>query len=653
MLNIIVVLLLLFFSNNVIDSRYISYSKPNYYKTNDKIPVYMNNVRSGLSIFDYYKYPFPKPSTIEYKQSFMSKLAGDLNSTSLYDEVSLFTSVNCIALGKPINYTLDDVNQLKYLIDKHFRINFFIDDLPIGELFKNNRLVEYNNSDSKSSEITPSPSPSLSSLSSSSSTEEEEEEEEDTENEHIYLGHPIGFKYNSKYYLYNHLIIFINSTSTKSDKVFFTIKSVNVEPYSCVDCKIDSGIGGVEISPELFDDDKNKQLTIQYTYSIRNHETTTTNSGKSFQSWSIYYVNQFKLSNIDIIMSFIIVLAVSACLAIILLKIFRKTNSKTYTQLSPDDGGWKSIYADVFRSPNNFMTFSIIIGFGVQIVASLFILMVFSVAGLTSIATPGGMAIASILIFSFTGIFNGYSSMRTYIMLGGTRKLYNSVITTTLIPFTILLLMFIGYFQVWSNKFTYGASIGTVFFILAMWLFVCVPCSLLSSYFVRTWPPAEYPVRTNPIPRFIPTAKWYQNQYLHMILGGAIPFVIIFTELSFFLSSWVLGEHYSYSLSFALTFILMIISIVETNMIIEYYQLSLENYNWWWRSLLGPMVTGLYTFIYFIYFGITRIETEGVGFYYFMFSLVFSILVSLFCSSIGFLGNLWFTKKIYSTLHFD
>ncbi|KAN0019253.1 hypothetical protein ACTFIU_002458 [Dictyostelium citrinum] len=605
----------------------------------------MNNVRSGLSIYDYYRYPFPKPSNVEYKQSFMSKLAGDLNSTSLYDEVSLHTSVNCKRLGKPMNYTLDDVNKLKYLIDKHFRINFFIDDLPIGELFKNNKLVEYNDDiNSKSSEV------------SSKSTEEEEEE--DTEKDHIYLGYPIGFKYNSKYYLYNHLRIFINSSevsttdsaSTTSDKGFFTIQSVNVEPYSCVDCKIDSGIG-VEISPELFDDGKIEQLTIQYTYSIQTHETTT--NAKPAQRWSIYYVNQLELSNIAIVMSFVIVLAVSACLAIILLKIFRKTNSKTYTQLSPDDGGWKSIYADVFRSPNNFMTFSIIIGFGVQIVASLFILMVFSVAGLTSIATPGGMAIASILIFSFTGIFNGYSSMRTYIMLGGTRKLYNSVITTTLIPFTILLLMFIGYFQVWSNKFTYGASAGTVFFVLAMWLFVCIPCSLLSSYFVRTWPPAEYPVRTNPIPRFIPMAKWYQNQYLHMILGGAIPFVIIFTELSFFLSSWVLGEHYSYSLSFALTFILMVVSIVETNMIFEYYQLSLENYNWWWRSLLGPMITGLYTFIYFIYFGITRIETEGVGFYYFMFSLVFSLLMSLFCSSIGFLGNLWFTKKIYSTLHFD
>ncbi|KAN0023900.1 hypothetical protein ACTFIV_008290 [Dictyostelium citrinum] len=607
----------------------------------------MNNVRSGLSIYDYYRYPFPKPNNVEYKQSFMSKLAGDLNSTSLYDEVSLHTSVTCKGLGKPMNYTLDDVKKLKYLIDKHFRINFFIDDLPIGELFKNNKLVEYNDDiNSKSSEV------------SSNSTDEEEEDNSDTEKDHIYLGYPIGFKYNEKYYLYNHLRIFINSsevittdsTSTTSDKGFFTIQSVNVEPYSCVDCKIYSGIG-VEISPELFDDGKIEQLTIQYTYSIQSHETTT--NAKPAQRWSIYYVNQLELSNIAIVMSFVIVLAVSACLAIILLKIFRKTNSKTYTQLSPDDGGWKSIYADVFRSPNNFMTFSIIIGFGVQIVASLFILMVFSVAGLTSIATPGGMAIASILIFSFTGIFNGYSSMRTYIMLGGTRKLYNSVITTTLIPFTILLLIFIGYFQVWSNKFTYGASAGTVFFVLAMWLFVCIPCSLLSSYFVRTWPPAEYPVRTNPIPRFIPMAKWYQNQYLHMILGGAIPFVIIFTELSFFLSSWVLGEHYSYSLSFALTFILMIVSIVETNMIFEYYQLSLENYNWWWRSLLGPMITGLYTFIYFIYFGITRIETEGVGFYYFMFSLVFSLLMSLFCSSIGFLGNLWFTKKIYSTLHFD
>ncbi|EGC34778.1 hypothetical protein DICPUDRAFT_94710 [Dictyostelium purpureum] len=631
---ILFLFLILFFINGVVvDSRIVSKKQPTVYVTKDKIPIYMNSYRLDLSIYDYYKLPFLKPEgDITYKQSFFEKLSGDLKSSSIYQiEFNLKKNYE---VGSA-NFTKDNIKELKKLIDKEYRIHFFVDDLPIGEYFVDNSLV--------------TGSENLSS--SESSANETTINYDNTEKNHILLGYPIGFKVDDRYFINNYLSFRINiskvsdlkdemeaKSGSKEAYTEYIIQSVYIEPYSV------NKTDAFELDEDKVDS-YSGILKTPFSYAV--HFNTV--KGRVDQRWSLYYVESPSDTPISIL-SVVVVLAFSSIIVLIFLNIFR---AKTYQTLGFEDGGWKSIYADVFRSPHNFMTFSIIVGFGAQIAVTIFILMVFSVAGLLSIANPGGLATASMVVFAFSALFNGYSSMRVYIMLGGTRKLYNSVVTITLIPLIVLVLIFIGYFQIWGNGFVYAPTAGSVFFVLAMWILVSMPCSLISSYFVKTWPPPGYPVRTNPIPRFIPQQKWYQNPYLHMLLGGAITFSIIYTELYYFLTSFVLGEHYEYSTSFSITFISMVVLILELNMILEYYQLSIENYNWWWRSLVRPATTGLYTFIYCIYFGASNIGSSGAGFYYFIFSLVFSILMSLFCSSIGFIGNLWFMKKIYSTLHFD
>ncbi|KAF2078689.1 hypothetical protein CYY_000060 [Polysphondylium violaceum] len=593
------------------ESRIFSRSKPQKYKLNDTIPVYANNIKSGLSQYGYYgKAPFPKPNSIESKESFQFRLSGNRKSSSLY-QLNVTLSNQCKPLqSQYTSYSIDEVKTFKQLIEDDYRVNLYIDDLPLAENFTT----------------------------------------------HLYLGYPIGYKYHSGNFYYalnNHLDITILYSSVEQYKVEsssdelrgdqeYYIVGVSVSPSSCnhtlktlcVSCE------------ETLLVDENLPLTVQWSYNVT---SMLVNSPDWTERWNDYYV-QTDLQGVSVGYNAVLIVFISATMAIILFKIFRKT---TFGLLGEEETGWKSIYGDVFRSPNNFMTFSVIVGFGIQIVAGTFILMVFSVAGFLSIANQGGMALATILIFAFSSLFNGYSSMRTYIMMGGTRKRYNTYITSTLLPLIFLILMGIGNIPVWSHKYTYAPTTGAVFFVLAMWLFVSLPFSAMSSYFVYTWPPSEYPCKTHTIPRLIPKPKWYQNPYISMAIGFTIPFIMIYAELYFFLSSLVLGEHYSYSFSFCISFIFFIITIIEINFITEYYQLSIENYNWWWRSLLGPAITGLYVFIYFIIFGISNISVDGVWFYYFFYSLIFSLLVSFFCSSIGFLGNLYLTKRIYSTLHFE
>ena len=111
----------------------------------------------------------------------------------------------------------------------------------------------------------------------------------------------------------------------------------------------------------------------------------------------------------------------------------------------------------------------------------------------------------------------------------------------------------------------------TLFGVLAMWLLVSAPLCFFGAYLgfkrtVRTCRPApsallrgrtsynpggggggvdsvgpfqrvEYPVRTNQIPRQIPTQVFYLRPLPSILLGGILPFGAIFIELYFILNS--------------------------------------------------------------------------------------------------------------------
>ncbi|KYQ88387.1 hypothetical protein DLAC_11841 [Tieghemostelium lacteum] len=612
-ITLVTITTILLLYSSLVNGRIFSSGPEIEYKVNESVPVYMNMMRSDLMWYDYYyKGLYPQPKKIEDHDSFIFNLSGNKKRTSLIQIDSFLQNIPCTPLVKgnttESSYTTlsaPQSNDFINLIKNQFRAHFYIDDLPIGHRFGDNLN---------------------------------------------YLGYSMGLHLNNQTVIYNHLDITIYynevpgvDSGSAGDRKFWLV-GVNVIVLSVDYTKTPLSMCNTpNYTLALTEDTENKVL---FTYSVNFTPLDVTWNDR----FDIYYSNYSSFVTTSIIYGFLLVLILSLAVVVIFMRIYKKN---AYGILGADESGWKAIYADVFRSPNNFMTFSIITGFGVQIVASAFILMVFSVGGFLSIANPGGLSFAIIIIFSTCSIFNGYVSMRTYIMMGGTRKTYNAVMTAFLLPGLSLILVFIGNIQIWSNKYTYAATGFDVFIVLLLWLFLSVPLSLMSSYFVKNWPPSGYPCATNHIPRFIPITKWYHNTAIQSFLSGVIPFGIINNQLFFFLSGIVRNTHYQYSYGFGFSLILMIISIIELNIIIEFYQLSMENYSWWWRSLLGPSSTGFYTFVYFVYFGISKMYHGGANFYYFILSLIFSLLVAFFCSSISFLCSLWFTKKIYSTLHFE
>ncbi|GAM23924.1 hypothetical protein SAMD00019534_070990 [Acytostelium subglobosum LB1] len=589
-----------------VDARYLSPETPKPYDTNQPLIVRSNKITSYLKSYPFTKLPYPQPNQKTTEGSFMFKFSGNRLFQSVYP-LNAMVSTNCTELNdqKMVKLPASDVNTFIELIEENYRVHFYVDGLPTGEEFTT----------------------------------------DDGNNTYILLGSPVGFSKvidgQKRYFLYNHLNFNIEYKSLdKNNNTLppYYVTKVTIEPRSinqerCAD----------KINPlELVKDEENKMLWT-YGQSIRYSNTPWEDR------WNVYYPHSAAIEWSSTAIAFFITALECALLGLIMYRIF-KNDSIGFVRLG--ESGWKSIYADVFRSPNNFMTFSVIIGVGMQIAVASFVLMVFDVAGLLSIANPGSFELATVLIFAFCGLFSGYASMRTYIMLGGSRKRHNAILNAYLVPFVIMILLFISRIQLWSNDYLYQPSASEVIFVLSMWLFLSCPLSLLSSYFVNSWPPAEYPFRPNHIPRMIPKAKWYANHYFHSLVFGFLPFAVIYAQINFIVGPMFYGFHVNNSYDLCIAFILLVINVLVLNMLISYYQLSREDYNWWWRSIIGPSCTSIYIFIFLLIYGMP-LATSGTRFYYFMFCLMVSVMSAFFFSSIGFLGNLWFIKRIYSTLHFD
>lgn len=68
-----------------------------------------------------------------------------------------------------------------------------------------------------------------------------------------------------------------------------------------------------------------------------------------------------------------------------------------------EETGWKLIYSEVFRPPQNGGFFSVLIGSGVQVFSMALLTLVFALLGFLSPANRGGLMTALLLLFVFMG----------------------------------------------------------------------------------------------------------------------------------------------------------------------------------------------------------------------------------------------------------
>merc|ERR1712226_381039 len=96
----------------------------------------------------------------------------------------------------------------------------------------------------------------------------------------------------------------------------------------------------------------------------------------------------------------------------------------------------------------------------------------------------------------------------------------------------------------------------------------------------------------------------------------------------------------------ALVVIILVITCAEISIALTYFQLTSEDYNWWWRSFFASASSALYVFLYSILYFTSRLQIEKVvsTMLYFGYMLIISSVFFLLTGSIGTIAAFSFVR---------
>eukprot|EP00850_Spirogloea_muscicola_P016381 SM000132S26896 [mRNA] locus=s132:243228:245868:- [translate_table: standard] len=160
------------------------------------------------------------------------------------------------------------------------------------------------------------------------------------------------------------------------------------------------------------------------------------------------------------------------------------------------------------------------------------------------------------------------------------------------------------------------------------------------------------PCRTNKYPREIPTLPWYRQAIPQMAMAGFLPFSAIYIELYYiFASVWGHKIYTIYSILF-IVFIILIIVTAFITIALTYFQLAIEDHEWWWRSVLCGGSTGFFIYGYCFYYYYARSDVRGFMQTSFFFGYMACVCYGFFLmlGSVGYRASLLFVRHIYRAI---
>lgn len=260
-----------------------------------------------------------------------------------------------------------------------------------------------------------------------------------------------------------------------------------------------------------------------------------------------------------------------------------------------------------------------------------------------------------LLLWVFRGLFAGYASSRLYKMFKGTKWRRNTLKTAFLFPGIAFCILFILNALLWEKNSSGAVPFGTMFALVLLWFGISMTLVFAGSYFGYKKPAIEDPVKTNKIPRQIPEQAWYMQPIFSIPIGGILPFGAVFIELFFILTSiWLHQFYYIFGFLF-IVFVILIVTCAEITIVLCYFQLCSEDYNWWWRSYLTAGSSAFYLFLYATFYFFTKLEMTKLvfGILYFGYMPIMSYSFFVLTGTIGFYACLWFVRTIYSSVKID
>jgi len=612
---------------------------PYEYAQDERVDIKVNKLSSTKTQlpYDYYSLPFCKPEAIENKVENLGEvLHGSVIQNSPYD----------VRMGRSdfkvlcrIELTKSTGALLAKRIKDDYRVHLIMDNLPaatkmIREMPDGKTLTMYDR------------------------------------------GYPLGFVGSAdrpgttpgQPYLYNHLrfvIKFHREDSFSGSRIVgFEVEPLSVKHQYKGGFTTDISklnLLTVPVGPDLppqpvaFKAGPASDVEIVFTYDVKWEYSDIRWASR----WDLYlYMGDDQIHWFSIINSLAIVLLLTGIVAMIMMRTLRRDFSRYNEQDKEDlqeESGWKLVHADVFRPPPQAILLCAMLGTGMQLLVMASISILCAMLGFLSPANRGGLLTATLLLFVLMGVPAGYYAAHTYKGLKGTEWKTTTVLTATLCPGVVALVFFILNFFIWGQQSSGAIPFTTMFVLLLMWFGISVPLVFLGAFFGFKAKLKDPPVRTNEIPRQIPSQAWYMSGPFNVLMGGILPFGAIFIELFFIMSSvWLQRFYYVFGF-LALVLLILLITCAEISIVLCYFQLCNEDYHWWWRAFLTAGSSGFYLFAYSILYFFTQLDIVGFvpTLIYFTYMLVFALLFFLITGTIGFLACHSFVWLIYSAIKVD
>ncbi|KAG2201812.1 hypothetical protein INT47_004369 [Mucor saturninus] len=405
-----------------------------------------------------------------------------------------------------------------------------------------------------------------------------------------------------------------------------------------------------------------KSLELVFTYSI-DWNPTDVEFENRFDSLLEADFFEHNVHWLSIFSSFMMVLFLTGLVSVILLR----TVKRDFTRYDREEGltdfdrdlgdeyGWKQVHGDVFRQPPRLMLMSSLMGTGSQLVILSGVVILYTILG-DLYAERATILTATIFLYALTSFVAGYTSARYYARYGGKDWVKNVVMTASLWPGAVSLIGgFINLLAIYYSS-SRAISFYTLLSVVALWVFLCFPLTLLGTVVGRNWgSQPDFPCRVNPIPRPIPEKVWYAEPLMIVALGGILPFGSIFIEIYFiFTSFWTYKIYYVYGFMLLVFIILLIVSAC-VSIVSTYFLLNSEDHRWHWVSFMTCASAAGYIYLYSIYYFMVKTKMTGMFQTSFYFGYTAILSLGMFCM-LGFIGHtaaIQFVRKIYQNVKID
>mmetsp|Transcript_35407 Transcript_35407/g.31880 ORF Transcript_35407/g.31880 Transcript_35407/m.31880 type:complete len:279 (+) Transcript_35407:913-1749(+) len=264
----------------------------------------------------------------------------------------------------------------------------------------------------------------------------------------------------------------------------------------------------------------------------------------------------------------------------------------------------------------------------------------------------GSVYAAGVFLYALTSVVGGAISSRFYKYLGGTHWAVNILVTTMLFPLPLFIIAMTLNNIAWASDATSAFPFSAVFFIIFLWGVVTLPLTIIGGIAGRTRMDetlVDVGYRLPKMAKKVPELPLYLGVGFTAVIAGLLPFSATHVELYYIFSSfWGHKVYTMYGMLF-MVFVMLLNMTACISIILTYFQLNALDYRWWWRSFLNGASSGVYAFIYAIYFFYQKTEMHGFlqTMYFFGYSFLFSAAVSIIFGGISFLASMAFVKHLY------